>query len=61
MDEYKRSCFSCKHRDACLIFNNVRNNTGKVRMNMDGFHDAPGKWSDIFSAIGNCCLEYGKK
>lgn len=57
MDENIRSCFSCKHNRVCIIFNAVYNSTGKVRMNIDG-DAAPGKWEDIFKAIGNCCLEY---
>lgn len=57
MGENKRNCFTCKHRNVCLVFDAVRDNTAKVRMNIDG-DAAYGKWSDIFDAIGNCCLEY---
>lgn len=59
MDEDKRSCFLCKHSRMCIIFRNIYDNTGEVRMNIDG-DAAPGKWSDIFDAVGNCCLEYEK-
>lgn len=53
----KRSCFSCKHFKVCFVRNVVHEATRKVKMNIDG-DAAPGKWVDIFIAIGNCCLDY---
>ena len=53
----ERSCFLCKHFKVCFVRNVVTEATSKVKMNIDG-DAAPGKFADIFNAIGNCCLDY---
>ena len=56
----KRSCFNCMKTDVCFVFRNVKSDTNLIGCNIDG--DAtPGKWTDIFIAIGKCCLRYVPK
>ena len=56
MDE-KRSCFTCINRKVCFVFRDIMNTTKEIEVNIDG-DAAPGKWTQVFDAMGNCCLNY---
>lgn len=55
----KRSCFNCTKTEICFVFKSVRKKTTEIGCNIDG-NAAPGKWVDIFTAIGECCLKYSR-
>lgn len=56
-NEIKRGCFNCKNCNVCFVFRDVQDTMKGMRINIDG-NAAPGKYSDVFHAIGNCCLNY---
>jgi len=55
----KRTCFNCKNKGLCFVFRDIINATNKFEVNIDG-DAAPGKWIEIFDAVGNCCLKFSK-
>lgn len=59
MSEEKRSCFNCKNRAICFVFREIMNASKEIGVNIDG-DAAPGKWTDVFDAMGNCCLKFTK-
>ena len=59
MSENKRSCFNCKNRAICFVFREIMNVSKEMEVNIDG-NAAPGKWSEVFDAMGNCCLKFSK-
>lgn len=55
----KRSCFTCKNTPICYMFKHIISASTEIEINIDG--DAtPGKWVEVFDAMGNCCLKYEK-
>lgn len=54
-----RSCFTCIHLPLCYLHHNIDEavNKGLKLLNIDG-NATPGKYLDIYSAIGNACMEY---
>jgi len=36
------------------------NATKGIEVNIDG-NAAPGKWREVFDAMGNCCLKFSKR
>ena len=57
--EEQRSCFTCKNQSICFVYRDIMNSTKEIGVNIDG-KDAPGKWSEVFCAMGNCCLKFKK-
>lgn len=55
----KRSCFTCKNFPICHVRIAVTSASKEIEINIDG-DAAPGKWVEVFDAIGNCCLKYEK-
>jgi len=57
--EEKRSCFTCSNHSICHVRITIMAATKEINVNIDS-DSAPGKWGEVFEAMGNCCLEYKK-
>ena len=53
----KRTCFECDHHIVCVVFKSIVGFPTNMKFNIDT-NDAPGRWIDIFDAVGNACLEF---
>ena len=53
----ERTCFTCSNRPVCFAHRDIMNTTKEMHVNIDG-ETAPGKWLDVFTAMGRCCLKY---
>lgn len=56
-DQEPRSCFSCKEFRLCYMRHRVMDATQRFDFNIDG-DEAPGRWIEIFEAVGRACLLY---
>lgn len=56
MDQ-ERTCFNCQHRSVCFVFRDITETTKHFPVNIDG-DSAPGKWTEVFAAMGKCCLKF---
>lgn len=58
--EEQRSCFNCNNLSICFVYRDIMNSTKEIGVNIDG-EEAPGKWTEVFNAMGNCCLKFKKR
>lgn len=53
----KRTCFTCKVSNICFAFDSLHDVAKKLPVNIDG-DAAPGKITDVYNSLANCCLKY---
>jgi hypothetical protein len=58
MSEKRRGCFTCKNLPLCYLKHNMDKALERCNMlNIDGTA-TPGRWHQIYEALGNCCIRY---
>lgn len=54
-EEKRRSCWTCMHKDICVVFQDVRRTANSVRYM---FHNTSRNWADVFDVFAESCNRY---
>ena len=54
-NDEKRSCWTCMHKDICVVFQDVRRTVKPV---LYMFHKTPRNWAEAFDVFAEACNRY---